>query len=128
VKLQIAVRGATYEVEVEVSEEQRLVRKMGASGTPAVMAHSDPPCTSAAGAGAGVRNRESTLCLSPIAGVVTQVVVQPGSQVQQNDVLFVLEAMKMETRITAALPGKIKSVKVARGNAVKARQILGEFE
>ena len=45
-----------------------------------------------------------------------------------NAVLLVLEAMKMETSIVAAADGKVKSVRVAQGEAVKVNQILLEFE
>jgi methylmalonyl-CoA carboxyltransferase small subunit len=54
--------------------------------------------------------------------------VQPGQQLQLDDLLVVLEAMKMETSLTAPIAGKVKSVKVAAGDAVKLDQILVEFE
>jgi biotin carboxyl carrier protein len=41
---------------------------------------------------------------------------------------MVLEAMKMETNVTAHLPGTVKSVHVAPGDSVKVNQILVEFE
>jgi biotin carboxyl carrier protein len=42
--------------------------------------------------------------------------------------MVVLEAMKMETSVTAPIAGKVKSVKVVPGEAVKLNQVLVEFE
>jgi methylmalonyl-CoA carboxyltransferase small subunit len=42
--------------------------------------------------------------------------------------MMVLEAMKMETNITAPVAGKIKKINVAHGDGVKVNQILVEFE
>jgi methylmalonyl-CoA carboxyltransferase small subunit len=57
-----------------------------------------------------------------------QVPVAPGQQLQVNDLMVVLEAMKMETAITAPVEGKLKSVKVTPGESVKANQVLVEFD
>jgi methylmalonyl-CoA carboxyltransferase small subunit len=57
-----------------------------------------------------------------------QVPVAPGQQLQVNDLMVVLEAMKMETAITAPVEGKLKSVNVVPGESVKASQVLVEFE
>ena len=51
-----------------------------------------------------------------------------GQQLQVNDLIVVLEAMKMETAITAPVEGKLKSINVAPGEAVKANQVLVEFD
>jgi methylmalonyl-CoA carboxyltransferase small subunit len=42
--------------------------------------------------------------------------------------MLVLEAMKMETNVTAPVSGKVKSVTVKPGDAVKVNQVLVEFE
>ena len=71
---------------------------------------------------------EAKVCRSPIAGMVTRVNVQPGQQIQPNDLLLVLEAMKMETNVTSPVAGKVKNVKVAQGDGVQLNQVLVEFE
>jgi methylmalonyl-CoA carboxyltransferase small subunit len=63
-----------------------------------------------------------------VAGVVIKVNVEPGQAIQANDLMMVLEAMKMETNVTAPVAGKVKSVKVAQGDAVKVNQVVVEFE
>jgi methylmalonyl-CoA carboxyltransferase small subunit len=53
--------------------------------------------------------------------------VQVGQAIQVNDVLLVLEAMKMETVITSAVAGKVAKVNVIVGDAVQRGQVLVEF-
>jgi len=40
----------------------------------------------------------------------------------------ILEAMKMETNITAPVAGKVADIKVKKGDSVQAGQIVVEFE
>jgi methylmalonyl-CoA carboxyltransferase small subunit len=68
------------------------------------------------------------ICRSPVTGLVIKVNVEPGQTVEQNDLLMVLEAMKMETQVTAMHQGTVKSVNVVAGNSVKVHQPLIEFE
>jgi methylmalonyl-CoA carboxyltransferase small subunit len=65
---------------------------------------------------------------SPMAGVVVKINAQLGQQIQENDLLMVLEAMKMETNITAPVSGKIKAINVNPGDAVTVDQVVVEFE
>jgi methylmalonyl-CoA carboxyltransferase small subunit len=60
--------------------------------------------------------------------VVRRVSAQVGQTIQANDVLVVLEAMKMETVITAPIAGKIARVNATVGDAVVSEQVLVEFE
>ena len=71
---------------------------------------------------------EKKVCRSPVTGIVIKVNVEPGQAVQANDPLMVLEAMKMETNVTAQAAGKVKSVRVAQGDSVKVGQVVVEFE
>jgi len=54
--------------------------------------------------------------------------VQPGQTLQVGDVLLVLEAMKMETQVTASAAGRVKAINVKTGESVHSGQILVEFE
>jgi methylmalonyl-CoA carboxyltransferase small subunit len=54
--------------------------------------------------------------------------VVAGQQLQVNDLMVMLEAMKMETAVTAPVAGKLKSVNVAPGDSVKVNQVLVEFD
>ena len=130
-KLQISIDGKSYEIEVEIAEED------------APKPHYIPPqpsatvVTAAPSSGGGAATPasapqgavdETKVCRSPIAGMVTRVNVQPGQQIQPNDLLLVLEAMKMETNVVSPVAGKVKSVNVAQGDGVQLNQVLVEFE
>ena len=51
-----------------------------------------------------------------------------GQSIQTGDTILVLEAMKMETNITAPMAGKIVKIRVNPGDSVKAGMVLVEFE
>jgi len=61
---------------------------------------------------------------APMAGKIIDVKVKTGDQVQEDDELFTLEAMKMEMPIVAPEAGTVKDVKVEAGQAVEAEQVL----
>ncbi len=71
---------------------------------------------------------DNKVCRSPIAGIVQRVNVQVGQKLQIDDLLVVLEAMKMETNITAHTAGTVKKIMASPGEAVKSGQALIEFE
>lgn len=71
---------------------------------------------------------DDKVCRSPIAGIVSRVNVHVGQKLQVNDLLVVLEAMKMETNIIAHIAGTVKVVLTTPGEAVKSGQALIEFE
>jgi methylmalonyl-CoA carboxyltransferase small subunit len=71
---------------------------------------------------------ENKVCRSPIAGVVAKVPIQVGQTIKANDVLVVLEAMKMETVITAPIAGKVAKINAKVGDFVQGGQVLVEFE
>ncbi|MEI7825407.1 MAG: biotin/lipoyl-containing protein [Chlorobiaceae bacterium] len=71
---------------------------------------------------------DNKVCRSPIAGIVQRVNVQVGQKLQIDDLLVVLEAMKMETNITAHTDGTVKKILASPGEAVKSGQALIEFK
>jgi methylmalonyl-CoA carboxyltransferase small subunit len=71
---------------------------------------------------------ERKVCRSPFAGIVSRISAQVGQAIQVNDVLMVLEAMKMETVITSPIAGKVAKITVNAGDAVQQGQVLVEFE
>ena len=50
--------------------------------------------------------------------------MQPGDTVEENQVLMTIEAMKMETAVTARTAGKVREIRVKEGQAVKAKELL----
>jgi biotin carboxyl carrier protein len=57
-------------------------------------------------------------------GVVLQLLVAPGDEVEEGQPLLILEAMKMQNEIAAPAAGKVKKLTAQPGMAVEARQPL----
>jgi methylmalonyl-CoA carboxyltransferase small subunit len=134
-KLQIAIDGKTYELDVEVLEEDRATRSRGylpAHAPPSTLRSLLSPAaasvaSSAIPAAEGPVD-EAHVCRSPVAGVVIRIKAKPGDRLAVDDLIMVLEAMKMETNVTAPVAGTVKAIKVAEGDGVKSHQVLVEFE
>lgn len=127
-KLKLTVDGKVYEVEVETSEPEQprpsYVPPTGQESAPVAPSGSS---NSAPPAGDEVAD-ESKVCRSPVSGIVVRVPTQAGQDIQVDDVLMVLEAMKMETTITAPIAGTITKLNVSVGDSVRNGQVLVEFE
>ena len=65
--------------------------------------------------------------VSPLPGTVASVHVAPGDEVADGDLLVVVEAMKMEHRITARSAAVVGEVMVAAGDTVDAGDPLVTF-
>jgi propionyl-CoA carboxylase alpha chain len=61
---------------------------------------------------------------SQLPGVISAIMVAPGDRVQAGQPLVVLEAMKMEHHITAAIDSVVEEVLVKVGDRVNAHQLL----
>ncbi|WP_193214827.1 pyruvate carboxylase [Luteolibacter marinus] len=61
---------------------------------------------------------------APMPGMVTEIAVSPGQQVQAGDKLVVLEAMKMLTTVSASADGVVKDVLVKKGDQVDSDDLL----
>jgi biotin carboxyl carrier protein len=61
---------------------------------------------------------------APMTGKVVQVRVAAGDAVKANDLLVVLEAMKMEYRLTAPQDGRVAAVLCAAGELIDSGEIL----
>lgn len=127
-KLKITLDNKVYEVDVEASEpEPEPLPLSGYIMQPGVARIPAPSPTSVKPAG-NENVDENKVCRSPINGIVVKIAAQIGQQIQPGDTLLVLEAMKMETNITAPVAGKISKINVNAGDGVQSGLILVEFE
>jgi len=78
--------------------------------------------------GGGDHRRAAEVLRAPMPGLVVRVEAKPGDRVVAGAGLVVLEAMKMENELKAPGPARVKSVRVAAGQAVEKGQVLVEFE
>jgi methylmalonyl-CoA carboxyltransferase small subunit len=130
VKLKITVDNKTYEVDVEAAEPEAVLPPRGYVVQPAMIrvpAMASPP-SAAYSVAPGAPVNEEKVCRSPINGVVIKVLAQPGQSIQPGDILLVLEAMKMETNLTAPRNAVVRAINVKPGDSVKVGQVLVEFE
>jgi methylmalonyl-CoA carboxyltransferase small subunit len=119
-KLIVTVNGSVFDVDVEVEEEP--LPTLGAIFVGSTSAFGMTP--TAAKAPATSANALTT----PMAGTVVKVLIEAGADVKSGETLLVLEAMKMETEVTAPKDGKVKSVDVVVGEAVQSGQVLIEWD
>ncbi len=128
-KLQIKIDGKTYQAEVEVLDEAESPDNY--PPYPPVVSTAQPMASPVLHAPVHAVEahaaNEKQYC-SPLAALVIRVNVTPGQEIEPNEVIVVLEAMKMETSITANQAGRVKSVHVVQGDPVKAHQVLIEVE
>lgn len=65
---------------------------------------------------------------APMPGQVIEVLVTEGDHVAQGDPLLILEAMKMEIRVTAPHDGTVTHLNVAAGDTVDRGESLAQVE
>lgn len=66
--------------------------------------------------------------ISFIPGTIRQILIKEGDTVSENQVILVLEAMKMMNTIYAPFAGKIKSIQIKVGDRIPKGQLMVEFE
>ena len=69
-------------------------------------------------------SKEGKEVLSPIQGVVCNVLVKPNQKVKKGDVLLLIEAMKLENEVNAPFDGEVVEVLVSKGQNVTSKQLL----
>ena len=99
---------AVYTVELE---GKAFVVKVSEGGDISHVATTAPQAAPAPATG-------GTPVTAPMAGNIWKVVATEGQTVAAGDVLFILEAMKMETEVKAAQAGTVRSICVKAGDAV----------
>ncbi len=65
---------------------------------------------------------------APMPGLVLNILVEPGQDIQKGDAIIILEAMKMENVLKAAGDGRVKAIKVQKGQPVDKGMLLIEME
>jgi len=66
----------------------------------------------------------ATEVLAPLAGNIWEVLVEVGEEVEEDDELLVIEALKMENLVYAPCHGKVSEVKVKKGDTVEDDDVI----
>jgi oxaloacetate decarboxylase alpha subunit len=106
-RYRVVVNGRSYDVEVAPGGAIDQVVPAAAAAAPA-----PAPSGQAEGIDA------------PLAGTIFKVLAKPGQHVQADEVLVILEAMKMETEVRAPRAGVVASVDVKEGDVVELGRAL----
>ena len=107
-KYMVSLNGKQYEVIVE---------RGTVTGTPVGAAPAPAPKAAPAPAPAAAPAGGETVA-APMPGTILDIRCSSGQQVNAGDVLFILEAMKMENEICAPRAGTIGSICVQKGASV----------
>ncbi len=120
-KYNVSVNGTMYEVAIEIASEADV--KAAATAAPAAPAPAAVPAPAAAPAAPAAAGSGDPIN-APMPGTILAVNVAAGDTVKAGQVLFILEAMKMENEIMAPKDGTVTSVATTKGSAVDTGALL----
>lgn len=119
---EVEVNGQVYIVKLREITEEEANDKVVAPKTPVEKAvEQQPKKETPAGQ---VMSGDGEQVVAPMAGVILSVAKNTGDTVKKGDVLFILEAMKLENEILAPADGVVKAVFVSSNQAVESNQPL----
>lgn len=127
-KLHIKIDEIEYEAEIEVVEEETQRPAAAHVAAPRSTTAAPPPTAAPQGTASAADQANVKGCRSGVVGIVVKVLAEVGQAVQPGDPLLVLEAMKMESNVTAPFAGKVKAIPVKQGDGVTKGQLLVELE
>ena len=126
----INVNGKSYDVAVEevaAGASAPAAAPVPAPAAPAApaapVAPAEQPAAAPAAPSAAVA--DGTKVEAPMPGTILEVKVNVGDKVNEGDVMFVLEAMKMENELMAPCAGTVASVNTSKGTVVNSGDVLG---
>ena len=70
----------------------------------------------------------ATEVLVPLAGNIWQILVEVGDEVEEDDELVIIEALKMENPVYAPCDGTVSEIRVKKGDVVDDDEVLMVIE
>ncbi len=122
----VTVNGTPYEVTVEeIDPSQASSPAPAAPAAPAKPAPAPAPAPAPTPAPAkAAAPAGGTPVKAPMPGTILDIKVSNGEKVGENQVVVILEAMKMENEIVTPVGGTVTSVAVSKGQSVNTDDIL----
>ena len=122
--LRISFEGKSYDVEVEVLDNNQIAPVAVAPVAAASVAPAPAPVAAPVAAPAPAAPAGGTPVPSPMMGIVFKLKVKVGDKVAKNQEVAVLEAMKMENSIISPCDGTVASIDVKEQDSVSEGQVL----
>lgn len=128
----ITVNGNVYDVQVEEVNGSAVPMTAPVApapvaapvaATPAPVAAAPAPAASAP-APAPTGSGEGVKITSPMPGTILDIKVNVGDRVEENQVVIILEAMKMENEIVTSVGGSVTGINVTKGQTVASGDVL----
>ena len=123
-KYVVTLNGKNY--EVDVTKTDAVITSVAPAAAPVVAAPAAaaPAAAPAAAVAPAAATADGAKVTSPMPGNILAVNFTPGQTVKEGDVMFILEAMKMENEIVAPVSGTVKQVLVSKGSVVETDAVL----
>ncbi len=134
-KYVVTLNGKKYEVEVEKGEATAVYAGPAdapvaapAAAAPAAPAPAAAEAPAAPAAAAPVAAGAGDPVKAPMPGTILDVRASVNQTVKEGDILFILEAMKMENEIVAPKAGTVTSITVNKGASVQTDQVIATIQ
>lgn len=119
-KYNVTVNGVTYEVLVEETDSESAAAPVQAAPKAAAPKAAAPAAPAPAPKAAPTAAQGGIKVTAPMPGTILKMNVKVGDTVKANDLVCVLEAMKMENEIFAKEGGTVKTVDAPQGSSVNS--------
>jgi biotin carboxyl carrier protein len=100
-RFEVLIAGQRFEISVEDEREKVL-----------------------AGSIHGLHESREAMVRAPMPGLVLGLPMAPGSNVERGQTVVILEAMKMENDLASPISGKVKEIRVSKGQTVNQGDVL----
>lgn len=121
----VTINNSYYEVEVEKGQASIVkTTEAAVQSIPAALTADTLPSPAAT----AVTAANGELVTAPMPGTVINIKVNKGGKVKKGDVLFILEAMKMESEIVAPIDGIVVKIIAAKGSSVSTGDLLAVIQ